>query len=204
MKGKDKIINKRLEEKLEVVAPDIIQAIVDKYDEELVDIVTDRNSKTNPNLYREEFVDRLESSSLIIKDADNKISIVVPDMENFDFSGRLRVIKTIMEGLAGVYVEMNEEDYKLVFGKRPINEDTLDDYIPAKERIYLIRYSAKIRKVEKDLKRKFVIYPFSNTAPIEILVAGDDFVNENIESWIDEVLKISQKDIAKAYKGAII
>ena len=202
-KDLDKLVRKRLNIKFAEAVEQIKQKIIDEYDEELVDVVTDRNSKTNPNLYRDEFIARLDKFSFI-EDNGNTMHIHVPDMSTFDFSGRLKVIETIMEGVAGVYIEINEEDYVAVFNKRPINEDPLDEYVPAKDRIYLVRYTAKMRKAEADLNKKFVRYPFSNTPPISILEEGERFIDSNMDRWIKEALDEAQKEFVQTYKGATL
>jgi len=201
IKDMDKLVRKRLNMKFSRAVEEIKQAIIAEYDEELVDVVTDRNSKTNPNLYRDEFIDRLNSFSYI-EDSGDTMSINVPSMETFDFSGRMKVLETIMTGLAGIYVEINEEDYITIFNKRPINEDPLDEYISSKDRIYLVRRTAKIRRAENELNKKFVRYPFSNTPPIRILEEGEKFVEENIGRWIEEALEEAQKEFVRTYKGA--
>jgi hypothetical protein len=198
-----RIIHNFLDFKLSDIVEKIKEAIITQYDNDLVDVVTDRNSKTNPNYYREDFIKRLDDFEYIDKGhRAGSFNLNIPDMDNFDFSGRLRVIQNIMEGTAGLYVETNEDDYKGIFGKRPINEDPLDEYVPPKERIYLVRYGKRIRKAEKDLKKKFVKYPFSNTPPINILESGERYVEDNIGSWIDEALTSAQKQFVRNYQGA--
>ena len=123
-------------------------------------------------------------------------------METFDFSGRMKVIESIMEGLAGLYVEINEEDYKKIFGKRPVNQEPLDEYVPLKERIYIVRYTGTIKKAERNMNKKFVRYPFSNTPPIKILEEADRFVEDNMDRWIKDALEDAQKQFARTYKGA--
>jgi hypothetical protein len=197
----NKLIKQKLSQKFTEAAEEIQAAIVAEYDDELVDVVTDRNSKTNPNFYRDEFIDRLSKFEYIETTGD-RLSIKVPDMVTFDFSGRLQIIEHIMEGMAGIYVEVNEEDYKAIFGKRPINEDPLDDYVPPAERIYLVRYDSKMRQAEKELNKKFVRYPFSNTPPIKILEEGERFVDDNMSRWIEEALEEAQKEFVRTYRGA--
>ena len=197
-----KVVKHRSISSIENMVPEIKCAIIDKYDEELVDVVASRNSKTNPNLYRDEFIKRLDDFVFIEK-GNNSITLVVPDEENFDFSGRLRIIEAIESGLAGTYVEMNEDDYKAVFGKRPVNEDTVDDYTSPEERIYLVRYNSIIKKMEGVLNKKFEIYPFSNTPPISILSAGNEFVKKNIGNRIKKSLDDSIKEAVKKSKGVI-
>jgi len=197
----NRLVKSALIFKLKEVVPKVQEAILSKYDEELVDVVTDRESKTNPNFYREDFSNRLSEFSYI-KNTDNKVTLVVPDIYNFNFSGRLRVIETIMHGLAGIHVEINEEDYIKIFGKKTINQDPLDEYVSPKEKIYLVRYTASIRKAEKDLNKKFARYPFSNTPPIDIFSAGQKFVDANMDRWIEEAVDKAQNTFVANYKGA--
>lgn len=196
----DALVKKRLKMKFEQAAKQVQEAILEEYDEELVDVVTDRESRTNPNFYRDDFIQRLENFSYI-EDSGNTVTLNVPDMENFDFSGRLKVLETIMEGLIGNYVEVDEEQYKQIFNKKPINEEPIDDYVPPKERIYLVKYTAKIKQAEKDLQISFARYPFSNTPPINILDEGERFVNDNMDRWIKEALEEAQKEFVNTYKG---
>jgi len=200
-KGMSKLIKASLTVKFAKASEQVQQAIIDEYDQELVDVVTDRNSKTNPNLYRDEFIERLAEFDYVDVSGDT-ISLICPDMETFDFSGRLKVIQAIMHGMAGVYVEINEEDYISVFGKRPVNQDPVDEYVPPKEKIYIVRYNAKIKSAERELNKKFVRYPFSNTAPFNILDEGDKYIEENMGRWIEEALEEAQKIFSMNYKGA--
>jgi hypothetical protein len=190
----NKLVKERLSKKFDVVVEEIKEVIIAAYDDQLVDVVVDRKSKTNPNLYREEFIERVNEFEYVEKLGES-LSIKVPDMETFDFSGRLKVIKTITEGMAGIYVEVNEEDYKAVFGKRPLNQDQLDEYV-------LVRYTSKIRKAEMDLGKKFVRCPFSNTPPSRIFEEGERFVDENMSRWIEEALEEAQKEFVTKYRGA--
>ena len=199
----DKLVRKALYLKFEAAAEKVKEAILSKYDAELLDVVTDKNSKTNPNLYRDEFAARLEAFSYI-SDGGNSLSIKVPDMETFDFSGRMRVVQAIMEGVTGVYVEMTRKEYMDVFKKPPLNEESLDETVSTAEIVYLVKESPAIRKYEKDNRKKFVNYPFSNTPPIDILDEGDKFVNDNINTWISDALDEAQKEFVKNYKGARI
>lgn len=200
-KDMDKLIKQKLNMKFKQAASQINEVIIAEYDGELVDVVTNRNSKTNPNLYREDFIERLEQFEYL-ETSGNTLSINVPDMETFNFSGRLKVIEHIMEGSAGIYVEISEEDYIKAFGKRPINQEPLDEYVPSKEKVYLIRYNQKARQAERDLDKKFVRYPFSNTPPIKILEEGENFVDDNMSRWIEEALEEAQKEFVSTYRGA--
>lgn len=202
-KGLNKLIKHQLNLKFEEAAEQIQSAVLAQYDQELVDVVTDRKSKTNPNFYREEFIERL-SQFEYVKVSGDKLTINVPDMETFDFSGRLSVIKHIMEGMAGKYVEINEKDFVKSFGKRPMSEETVDKYVSPKERIYLIRYNNRAKQAEDTLGKDLVPYPFSNTPPIKILEEGEKFVEDNMSRWIEEALAEARKEFERTYKGAKI
>lgn len=202
-KDLDKLFKKKFKLKLEEMVDQIKEVIVDTYDAELVDVVTDRNSRTNPNLYRDDFINRLNEFNYV-ENLNGSVSLIVPDMENFDFSGRMRVIETIMRGVVGTYVEVDEEEYTKIFSKKPINESPLDEYIPPKERIYLIKYTGKIQRAERDLSKKLVRYPFSNRPPIDILSAADKFVNDNMDRWIEETIEEAQKEFVITHKGVTL
>lgn len=199
-KGYEDILKSTLYKSFKGVVERIKYAIIEEYDQELVDVVTDRRSKTNPNFYREEFIARLDTFEYVIKDTDG-FTINVPDMDTFDFSGRLRVIQAIMEGLPGLYVEMNLEDYISVFERKPVNEDPLDEHVTAKERIYLVKRTAKVQRAERTLNKKFVKYPFSNTPPIRVLEVAGEYVDRHLDEWIEDALKQSQKEFVNRYRG---
>jgi hypothetical protein len=202
-KNLDKVFREGLKRKFEFIIPDIKSVIIEKYNEELVDVVTDANSRANPNFYLDEFIDRLDEFEYI-EEVGNIVTLIVPDEGNFDFSGRLRVLEMMMQGLSGLHVEMSGEDYLMVFGKRPINEDVLDDDMPLKERVYIVKYNDRIREIEDRFNKKFTVYPFSNTPPIDLLHVADEFVEENMDRWIEEVLEESKGKIVSQLRGDII
>ncbi len=188
----DKLIRDEMIDVLESVIPDIIESIMSEYDLRLVGAVTDKKSKTMPELYYGDLRIALEEF-IEVEYGDNDISINIPDMDNFKFVGRLRVLRHIFEGTTGVYVEVSAEDYEELFGKKPISIDPFDSAVPKKVMIYLIRYGASIRKLEKEkLNKKLVIYPFSNTPPINIFAAGDKFYDDNIDRWIEMAVDRAQ------------
>ena len=79
--GKDMVslVKSARRAKLEEVIDDIKDAIISEYDEQLVDVVTDRRSKTNPNLYREEFIERLDEFEYLEESGDT-LTLNIPDM----------------------------------------------------------------------------------------------------------------------------
>ena len=197
----DAIVKKELISTFDRTIPFIKQTIMQMYDDTLMGVVTDRKSKTNPLFYRDEFEDRLNNFSYV-NTIGSTVTISVPDMDTFDFSGRLEVLKTIMEGTVGVYVEISALDFEQIFNKRPINIDPVDEYVPKKDIIYIIKYSSKVRRAENTiLNKKLVRYPFSNSPPIDILQAGQDYVDENVDSWINDSIQQSEDIFVQSFGG---
>jgi len=62
--------------------PRIKELIMADYDSELVDVITNRKSKTNPLFYREEFEVALNEFDYIMQNEDY-LTLVVPDIDNF-------------------------------------------------------------------------------------------------------------------------
>ena len=184
----DKILKEELNRSLEDFIDEIIDVIMVEYDSQLV--VNDRKSKTNPLLpkYRDEFMDRLTDFSYI-RDTIDGFVFTAPDMDNFDFSGnRMGIIKNILEGTSGIYVEVTGEEYEKMFGKKRITREELDTDLPPKERVYLMRYTSNVRNAERNAFGKvgyLTRYPFSNTPPMRVLEVADEYVNNNLRSLID-------------------
>ena len=195
----DYIIRRERQLLLSDYVPLIQKMILDQYDSDLVGIVTDRRSKTNPMFYRDEFKNALESFNYL-KLGDLYTTVVIPDMDNFTFErGRLGIIKTILTGVIGTFVEVSGDQYIALFGKRPIKEAPYDNTVPYKERIYLVRYTMEIQQKEYKIFKgpTLVRYPFSNMPPIRIFDPVEKFVQDNFESWINDIVKIAVDEYAK-------
>jgi len=200
-KNFNEIIRQQLISKFNSEVPYIKQVIMQAYDELLVGVVTDRKSKTNPLFYKDEFKERLDDFKYI-KDMYTEVTISVPDMGTFDFSGRLRVLKNIMEGTTGVYVEISALDFEQVFNKQPVNIDPIEEYVPKKDMIYIIKYNGKVRQAEKSiLDKKLVRYPFSNSPPIDVLQAGQNYVDDNVDIWLNKTIQTAEDILIQSVGG---
>lgn len=190
-------IEKRFEEELEAVH----YYIMEGYDW-LSMLVSDPDSKTNPYIYRDKFEERILSFGMIKKTAKS-VNFVTPDIDNFDFH-ELPIVEQILNGTSGTYVEISQEDMEKITGTTVINTRPVDPSVSKKDRIYLERYTNSIRAKEKTvLKRKLVLFPFSNTPPLHNKVFGpaDEYVTDNIDSWVKEAASHSQAVIMDGYKG---
>ena len=192
-----KNLAEEIKKALKPAVEEIKAVIMSTYTTEL--IVSDHNSKTNPQLdvYVTEMIDRLDKFEYIKEDSEGKIAFIIPDMNNFDFSGsKMRVIEQILEGTAGVYVEVSAADYEKMFGKRVFSREPIDAGISKQEMIYLMRYNNVIRNAEAKTFGKpgyLVRYPFSNTPPISIFDDAEKLAGEKIDGWINKAVKIAIK-----------
>ena len=69
-----------------------------------------------------------------------------------------------------------------------------------KDRVFLVRYTVSVRNTEKGLNKRFIRYPFSNTQPVDILEAGNLFVSDNLDLWINNAIEKSNKEVVTSYK----
>jgi hypothetical protein len=179
--------------------PQIKELIMADYDSELVDVVTNRKSKTNPLFYREEFEVALNEFEYIVQNKDY-ITLIIPDVDNFPWSkGKLKIILNILEGTSGIYVEVTEEQYIQMYSKRPLSVEPYDKTVPRKERIYLLRYTSKVQRREKEVfnRRVLVRYPFSNFPPIELFEPTIKFVESNFKIWLADSMTNTTKEYSK-------
>ena len=174
--------------------------IIKQYDDKLVDVVGDSESLLDPSFYRDTFILRLDGFKYTTEHED-AVTINIPDMDTFDFSGGLEAVETMLSGLVGDYVEVEDEDYISIFNAVPKSED---DIISFPEGVYLIRYSASIYRLENILNKSFNKYPFSNTPPIDIFEDATYYVDSNLDKWMDSAIRQAESDISTKYRGATI
>lgn len=165
-----------------------------KFDDDLMSFIYDKDSKANPAIYRDTFKDRLDEFKYVIDKGDN-ISIVSPDLDNFDFSSGLKILEIIMNGIVGTYIEISPQDYEKIFNKRFVNSEFIEN-VDGQD-IFILRYDNYIQKIENNMKRKFVKYPFSNTPPFKIFEEGDKFISNNVDSWIEDAIEMAKKYISR-------
>jgi len=195
----DRLVQERLIENLEnYYIPNIQDIILSTYDIELTGRVTDRRSRTNPIYYRDEFEEALLGFEWIVE-GRKETKLMTPALDTFNWNqGSLRIVENILEGTIGTFVEIDEEQYIAMYDKRP-NIQPFDRAVPIKKRIYLLRLTGGLRRRWREVypKQDVVKYPFSNTPPVDIFSPADDYVEENMNDWISEAIKESQKEIAR-------
>lgn len=185
------LVNYKLYQKLTIAVEKIKGIIIDTYDTELTNVVSVQDSKVDPKSYLVEFIDRLDKFDYIHVDK-NGVSIDTPDEDNFDFSGRLRIIEVIIHGLSGTYVEMDSNTFISTFDRSPLLIDVDENDSGGDNKIYLVRYNDAVKSKETESGKKFTKFPFSNMPPVDIFKSGNDFVLKNINKWIDESIEEAQ------------
>lgn len=179
--------------------PKIKESIMDQYDSELIAPVTDLKSRTNPVLYREEFEELLDELEYIIE-GDHYTTLRVPDIENFPWGlGRMRIIENILDGTSGLYVEVDERQYVQMYDRQPKALKPYDDTVPSAQRIYLLKYTLNVQRIEMEVfnRKVLVIYPFSNTPPIDIFGQTNKLVEMNLKLWVADSIKSVSKEYVK-------
>lgn len=184
------LTKKHVISRLEFAFMEVTDHIMELYDNLLIAPVTDRNSRANPSFYRDEFVERLNNfeHTEVFGDA---VNFIVPSMNNFDFSGRLKMTENIMDGTAGVYIEVDGRQYESLFpNKKPPVVEALDRSVPKSRMIYLVKHSYGLERRWKNIfpKTRMVMFPFSNVPPIRLFEYTNDFVDEKLGKWIDEAI----------------
>jgi len=172
------------------------EIILETYNDELLAAKVPKESKANPAYLYDEFLSRLNSFEMLDKSGD-KFEFIVPDVTTFDFSGELSILKTILEGTVGVYVEVTDEQYVEMYHKRPVNLLLGYKGHVAKENVYLVRYTPDVRKREKDSNIKLVRFPFSNTPPIGLFEPANEYVENNLSKVIHEAIDKAIIEVTK-------
>lgn len=196
------LVKKDLILRLEKASLEVIDYIMRLYDDELVATVTDKDSRANPLYYRDEFLEKLNEFNFI-EILENIVQFIIPSMDNFQFYGRLGMIKNIMEGTSGVYVEIDGEQHEKLFpNKKPPITGVLDKSVVKKKIIYLVKYTPNLNKRWEIVfpGEKMIRFPFSNTPPFRIFDDVNKFVDDNLDKWIDETVDNTTKTFEKLVK----
>lgn len=174
--------------------------IMDEYDSKLMSISSGLDSKSNPSLYRAEFKLRLDNFDYV-DEVRNGYVFNTPDVANFDFSGRLQIIKTVLAGVVGEYIEMDLSDYSSVFKVLPVKIESGDTNLSDEVDMVVLRYNSDIQRAEVLLNKKFNPYPFSNMPPVDIFMVAENYVNDNISRWTKEAKELALKEFKTSFRG---
>jgi len=187
IKNWTKEINNNLVDILEREAiPAAREIIMEDYNFNLNDMANPK-SKLAPERFQDEFRNRLYDFEYIGKTSKGGIKIICPETSNFDFGGGLKTIENILEGIVGIYVEVERAEY--------VKATKMQTYRGRRDEMFLIKYTAEVRKWEKILDRKFERYPFSNFPPVDIFTRSCQYIEDNLDAWIDDAINKSKRGI---------
>jgi hypothetical protein len=174
--------------------PIVKEIIIEDYELMLNSQVTDARSRTRPDDYFDEFVEQLNEFEYIEEDID-VVSLLVPDMDTFSFSGRLRVIQEILEGTVGSYVEVDLEQLEQIYSRVPTMLDVFDSSVRKKDRIVKLRKTVDVQNRLRANNIPIVDFPFSNTPPLNIFNNAKERVDkELLEESIEKALSEANKE----------
>lgn len=184
-----------------IAVPEIIDTIEEDYNLSLNGVPAHKQSLTRPDLYQDLFIERLHAFEYI-EVTNGNIVLNVPDMENFDFSGELRIIQTTLEGLVyATYLEIKETDRrKLGIEKAPLR------YRLKGVTLYLYN-TKKYKDLESKLREnniERIEYPFSKYGPVDIFRRAADVAEEYMDKWLNTAIEEGQLKFTKKYRGATI
>lgn len=199
IKSIDKAIKDRYTNELEYrFIEEYIDLVMEEYDDELIGTVTDRRSRTNPVIYREEFKTQLQNFEYI-SERSNSTTISLPEINTFPWGvGRLRIIENILEGIIGNYIEVDGDQYVAMYEKKPSLEP-YDKTITSKQRIYLLKWNTTVNRRWQEVfpKESPTWYPFSNSPSIDIFFAPNKEIEERITNWLPRFIHKISKEMSK-------
>lgn len=177
----------------EEAVPKTKDIIIGNYTDNLIGVVP-IGKQARPEDYLDEFKERLDNFKFT-KDALARVVFVVPSIENFDFSGNLKFLKHILEGMVGYYFVISREDYEFLGYTPP---DLRDDY-------YLIREDDPLME---DVLNTFgpdylEPYAFSNSPPIDLFDGVNNYTKNNIKKLVMKALKRAKTKFESYYNKGV-
>lgn len=171
------------------------ESIMEGYDE-LSSFGYDPDSKSNPELYREEFKARLENFEYF-RDLKSGYRFILPSMSNFNFNG-ISIIEAILEGIPNEYYEVSYNDAKALYLLHLLPSEPISNLEGASGAYYLIdSENPLVTQVKQSLGKNLVKFPFSGVGSLESVVfdSVDKFIqtnNERVSRVVSGVIKTVQ------------
>ncbi|MBV5346628.1 hypothetical protein JZU46_00125 [bacterium] len=180
----------------------LITHYLDSYSNLLVDLVTDKESLSNPEYFYMDYKKELEAFSYFDDVTDiEEFAFRTPTEDTFNLEDRLSFIKLLINGVAGDYYELPEADYnklQLVVGGDRFREylsnmpKFFNDDTPQELRFYLLYHHEDLyRIVRQILSKNLVLFPFSNTPPIDLFGGSILFFEKELEGIINKSIATS-------------
>lgn len=162
------------------------------------------NAQTSIDLTnsKEIFLEHLMSFEFLPEsDFQNRIDLVLPTIDNFDFSD-IEIIEVILNGVVGEYAEANTVEVERLFGD--VHNNLLHTNSVDGGFIYIVPVSEDLLLQEEyNLGYSLNRFPFSNTPPMyeEFFSKSIKFMQDNLPNWVSTSIKTSLKGITNKYGG---
>ena len=206
----NKLILKNCDSILSDFVDNLVKIYLTTYNDVLTDLNVDANSLAQPSFFIEEYKYRLETFDYLNILGNAFIKIKIPDEVSFDFSGRLQFLLLLSNGVIGTYYELSKKDYNELLLRRDLSKKILDILynlpgILSEESsedldFYLLDANYNMHDIFQNiLKKTLVIFPFSNTEPIDFFSASVDYYNKHKDSL---TAKIVEQAILDFKRGA--
>ncbi len=199
------ILNNTLEEEVK----NIIDIGIDTYEDLLFGTVVSRGSMADPENFYDAYVFKLETYKFIDEE-DTTPVLYIPDVEDFRYEGTLTILQFIVEGVSGIYLELSETDLKEVLNNKGLDDKVkrrlrnlpgiIDTDVPINSRFRLMPTRGTLSTTVQDiLNKKLVTFPFSNSSPVDLFTPMQDYVDENMDKWVNDSIKETLKLVKQRY-----
>lgn len=181
--------------------PKLVDKYIESFSELLLNLDIDNDSLAKPEYFFDSYKEAIETFEYIKPVSKIELKIVLPDTDTFNFKNRLVFIQLLTYGFVGNYLELPKKDYDLLLSRGDLSKQlleaisTLPSILDEEENdldFYLLDLSLNIHNIiQQILNKKLVVFPFSNTAPIQIFDEGINYFNINKEKLFDKILNKS-------------
>lgn len=190
----------------------IKKVYLNSFSDTLLSLEIPSDSLANPEFFYEAYSEALDNFTYFTVMSANEIKLRVPDEDNFDYTGRMFFINLLTSGVVGNYLEISSEDYNYLMNstlsdqlKKTLQElpgflgdvDSENSYLD----FYILDMTIGIHTIlQKILKKDLVVFPFSNTPPIDLFTDGIDFFTSIKDTVTDMIVTKSIND----FKGLVM
>lgn len=179
------------------------------YKDLLFGTVYEDGSLANPENFYELYAERVDNFEYL--NEETPFTLEIPNNDTFDFSDGLGILQLIIEGVIGDFFELPEMLLQEVYSSNRIdNEDiaylnTLpgnisDNVLPEVQFRLIPTDDYLVDIIQNIVDRDLVLFPFSNTPPVPIFEELEQFVQDNLDTWISGTISSSLASFANKHQ----
>jgi hypothetical protein len=195
----DKVLPKFLNNTFKKELQGIMDIAIAAYEDLLLGVISSKKSLADPANFYDAYIEAIYNFNYLPEDTEH-ITLVLPEEETFKFEGQLEVLGFIVEGTAGIYLELPDSDLSTILSikgvdpnvkKRLVNLPGVhSSSLPIQMRFSLLSSTGSLdNTVQAILDKKLVRFPFSNSSPVSLFEPIHDYVNNNIDDWINSSIE---------------